>query len=436
VGLARGARAPRAALLLALAASALVGSGCADDTLTDDDATSESSEALTGGGSPYSGTPAALPGTVQAENFDRGGEGVAYHDTTAGNLHGAYRNANVDIRSCPDTGGGYEVTHFASGEWLAYTVNVTTAGTYNFSARVASAFTGTAFRAEVDGVNVTGKLVVPNTGSWSTFTDVPKTGIALSAGVHVVRIVSEVQWFDFNSFRFELAAPSGPTGGLITNFTSTRYSQFQIDGVSYSVLTVGKSHSLQQIDNRTLRFEVRQGDSVWCCNNETAEVQRAPKWNPGTPVTVEYQFMLEPGATNTASWFVTSEFHNDDGAAGVATSPPVVIQLAGERLQVAGRYCPSGLNPSNAAGNLTYMTLWTSPVNIVRGQYYDIKMQTNISNNSSGYLNVWVNGVQVVNYRGMLGYGYQTYYMQGLYRSSTPEAAAARVRNLTVGPLN
>ena len=33
---------------------------------------------------PFSGTPIALPGTIEAENYDKGGEGVAYHDTTAG----------------------------------------------------------------------------------------------------------------------------------------------------------------------------------------------------------------------------------------------------------------------------------------------------------------------------------------------------------------
>ncbi|CAN0208516.1 unnamed protein product, partial [Laminaria digitata] len=35
-------------------------------------------------GSPYYDA-AAIPGTIQAEYFDRGGEGVGYSDTTAGN---------------------------------------------------------------------------------------------------------------------------------------------------------------------------------------------------------------------------------------------------------------------------------------------------------------------------------------------------------------
>src|SRR5439155_6290216 len=47
---------------------------------------------------PYSGTPVVVPGTFEAENFDLGGEGVAYHDNVKGNVGGQYRvNEDVDI---------------------------------------------------------------------------------------------------------------------------------------------------------------------------------------------------------------------------------------------------------------------------------------------------------------------------------------------------
>lgn len=39
------------------------------------------------------GTSAVIPGTIEAEAFDYGGEGVGYHDTTAGNSGG--------VRSAP-----------------------------------------------------------------------------------------------------------------------------------------------------------------------------------------------------------------------------------------------------------------------------------------------------------------------------------------------
>src|SRR5262249_36776765 len=38
-----------------------------------------------GGGTPFHGAPIALPGTVEAEDFDEGGEGIAYHDADAQN---------------------------------------------------------------------------------------------------------------------------------------------------------------------------------------------------------------------------------------------------------------------------------------------------------------------------------------------------------------
>src|SRR5258708_1566924 len=70
---------------------------------------------------PFTGTPAPVAGIIQAENFDNGGEGVAYHDTDAANLGGAYRATGVDIEATGDTGGGYDVGWTHAGEWLDYT---------------------------------------------------------------------------------------------------------------------------------------------------------------------------------------------------------------------------------------------------------------------------------------------------------------------------
>ena len=53
------------------------------------------------------GTAAAIPGVVEAENFDEGGEGIAYHDLTMGNTPGKYRQTDVDVETTSDVGGGY-----------------------------------------------------------------------------------------------------------------------------------------------------------------------------------------------------------------------------------------------------------------------------------------------------------------------------------------
>ena len=141
--------------------------------------------------SPYSGTPVALPGTVQFENYDTGGNDVAYHDTTSGNSGAVYRSNNVDIQATSDAGGGYNVGWVKATEWLTYTVSVTTAGTYALDVRAASNGAGGTLHFEVDGVNVTGPMTAPNTGGWQVWQTITKTGVTLAAGQHVVRVVMD-----------------------------------------------------------------------------------------------------------------------------------------------------------------------------------------------------------------------------------------------------
>jgi len=131
----------------------------------------------------------ALPGTIQAEDFDAGGNGSAYRDTTTGNTGGKYRSTDVDIESTP--AGGYDVGWVAAGEWLKYTVNVATAGTYDLDIRVGSAVVGGTFHIEVDGVDKTGPISVPNTGGWQTWQTIRVSGVTLAAGTQVWRVVMD-----------------------------------------------------------------------------------------------------------------------------------------------------------------------------------------------------------------------------------------------------
>jgi len=148
-----------------------------------------------GGGTatPYndSGTPVVLPGTLQAEDFDNGGQNVAFYDDTAGNYGGAYRAGDVDIEVAADDGGGYSLGWLASGEWFNYTVNVAAAGTYDLDLRVASAGTGGRFHIEVNGVDRTGPISIPDTGGWQAWTTVRHTGVSLPGGVQVWRLVMD-----------------------------------------------------------------------------------------------------------------------------------------------------------------------------------------------------------------------------------------------------
>jgi carbohydrate binding protein with CBM6 domain/beta-propeller repeat-containing protein len=172
------------------------------------------------GSTPFTGTPIAVPGAFEAENFDRGGEGVAYHDNVPGNAGGQYRTSeDVDIIVSSDPeGGGYVVNNFETGEWLAYTINVQASARYDIELRASSAFSNSAFHVEIDGVNVTGTISVPNTGSWNAFQWVGKTGITLSAGQHVLKIVTDQQYFNLNAVRVTATPASTSTPYTGTSF--------------------------------------------------------------------------------------------------------------------------------------------------------------------------------------------------------------------------
>ena len=138
---------------------------------------------------PFGGSAVVLPGTIEAENFDDGGASVAYFDTTAGNRGGAYRQTDVDIETTSDIGGGWDIGWTRAGEWLTYTTNVTAAGTYTIDVRLACSGVGGSFHVEVNGVDKTGPIAVPNTGGWQVWTTVSKAGVSLAAGPQIIRVV-------------------------------------------------------------------------------------------------------------------------------------------------------------------------------------------------------------------------------------------------------
>ncbi len=146
------------------------------------------------GESAMNGTPWVLPGAIEAESFDHGGTGRAYLDATNNWTHAEWLNPirileHVDIRPSPTANGGYKVGRTEAGEWIRYTANVAAAGSYTVQFRVASAGPGGAFRLEVDEVDKTGALTIPDTGGWNTWRLVSTPTIRLRAGVQVLRLV-------------------------------------------------------------------------------------------------------------------------------------------------------------------------------------------------------------------------------------------------------
>ncbi len=164
---------------------------------------------------PYLMTATEIPGTIEAENYDIGGQGVAYNDTDTSNNGGAYRPSEaVDLEGTTDTGFGFNLGWTVPGEWLEYTVDVT-AGTYAVEARVASAVAGGTLHLELDGVDVTGPISFSGTGGWQSWTTVSVEDIAFTGGVQTLRLAIDDGEFNVNNIRIGEPTPPPAGGSLV-----------------------------------------------------------------------------------------------------------------------------------------------------------------------------------------------------------------------------
>jgi hypothetical protein len=161
---------------------------------------------------PYGGTPAPIPGTVQAENYDTGGQGVAYNVTSVNGTANSYRSDGVDLEATTDTGGGDNMGWTAAGQWFRYTVNVASAGTYSVTFRLAAinAVTDGLHVSNSSGTNISGNINVPATGAWQTWTNVT-VRFTLPAGQQTLTINQDNPGWNINYVSF--AATGGPFGG-------------------------------------------------------------------------------------------------------------------------------------------------------------------------------------------------------------------------------
>jgi len=189
------------------------------------------------GEGPYGGTPAAVPGVVQAENYDTGGQGVAYNATSANGTANSYRSDGIDLETTSDTGGGYDLGWTSGGQWFRYTVNAASAGTYTVSFRVAapSAVTDALHLSSASGANLSGNVSIPATGGWQNWSTVTAT-VQLAAGQQTLAVDQDNGGWNLNYMSF--ASGGGGTSSPLTASPSS---------LSFGNATVGSTSAAQTV---------------------------------------------------------------------------------------------------------------------------------------------------------------------------------------------
>ena len=277
--------------------------------------------------------PDANSTLIQAEDFDLGGEGVSFHDGDVTNRGGAYRVGGVDIGSTSDTNGGYAVGWTQAGEWIEYTIDVRSGGTYNILTRVANAKPSASFHIELDGANVTGALAVPDTDSWHRSRTVASPAIDLPAGPHVLRLA------------FDRAAANGSVGNFnwlrLVEGIDTRFGEA---GVVVGV----PGYLLPQPDGRTIVVGAGRITRLTSRGRVDFSVSVADAWDETTTALIQPDGKILAATTSrtaTGETYALRRFHPDGksdksfGKRGVARSSRPIQRLA---LQPDGRILAGG----------------------------------------------------------------------------------------------
>lgn len=156
-------------------------------------------------------TPWAIPGQIEAEDFDdpgKGKGGQSYSDNDSDNKGDSDYRKDTPVDLYVKSGDRIVVGYIQKDEWLEYTINVAKAGDYTLFAAVASDG-GSSFKLSLDGKDLTDEITVPKANkaagdSAQNFDDYSKVkaNVTLPAGEHILRFTATADWFDIDYFNF------------------------------------------------------------------------------------------------------------------------------------------------------------------------------------------------------------------------------------------
>jgi hypothetical protein len=192
-------------------------------------------------GKPWNGTPQVIPGKVQCEFYDLGGEGIAYHDDDSVNngsgrlnpangdfLNEFRMNEGVDISYTKSNNIDNTIYNFAEqnmkqlyagwtkpGEWINYTVDVKQSGDYHVELMYTSNGDG-GISLSQDGNDLTGTIHITTTHNdkdtvawrqWHHWNRIESIAtVHVQSGIHVLTLHTVLNGnmnYDYLEFRLK-----------------------------------------------------------------------------------------------------------------------------------------------------------------------------------------------------------------------------------------
>jgi beta-glucosidase-like glycosyl hydrolase len=181
------------------------------------------------------------PGKIEAENYSA--------------------MSGVQTETCSE--GGLDVCYVDGGDWMDYTVNVQTTGSYTVDFRLSSPYAGTQLQL-LKGTTALTTVTVPNTGGWQTWQTVTAT-VNLTAGSQTLRVNAVTNGWNLNWINFASVAQTA-----VSIPVTGPYVQYLEMGLSPADL-----------------------NSVTTLKAQNTTINQVMKYNVGSTVTISENYMVE-----------------------------------------------------------------------------------------------------------------------------------------------
>jgi hypothetical protein len=132
----------------------------------------------------YNASAHSIGSPVPASQFDRGGDGVAFHDNTLEIEAGIYR---VDFVDVAEIDGAIVIDDIEPGEWLGYTFDVPTSSRYVATLEYSSSTTASV-QLQTGSRTVTPVIDLPASPNSDSFSSFAIGDIGLAAGIQQLRV--------------------------------------------------------------------------------------------------------------------------------------------------------------------------------------------------------------------------------------------------------
>jgi hypothetical protein len=221
-------------------------------------------------------TPWAVPGKIQAEDFDITGIGInsdgtsniSYNDNDLKNQgESNYRPdaPDVDIYEKPF---GTVIGYNEVGDWYEYTIDVKEAGDYTLFAAVASANNTNGFKFSLDGKDLTDELTAPKATTPDSYDEFDKISVNVNiakAGKHILRLTVTGAWFDIDYFNFVKGKNATDDAPLSSSAATNNSSS-----------SAAISSSTSSASNGNSSASVNSGSSASVINGSSASITDNP----------------------------------------------------------------------------------------------------------------------------------------------------------------